>query len=125
MLDVLTLDSAPDALTNHSTQNPDNNSDALTPDSAPDALTKHSAPVVVGLDWERDGWRVSEAGKPSCSLPKDALLRAKFLDADYVVVEQAHMRERDVYSVAQVYTRDELQQLLFMDQLRLFPGLLA
>lgn len=123
MLDVLTLDSAPDALTNHSTQNPDNNSDALTPDSAPDALTEHSAPVVVGLDWERDGWRVSEAGKPSCSLPKDALLRAKFLDADYVVVEQAHMRERDVYSVAQVYTRDELQQLPFKDKLRLFPGM--
>lgn len=122
----LTLDSVPDTLTLYS--DPSNTSspgsDSLTPDSVPDTLTLHSEPVVAGLDWERDGWRVSIAGAPAVKVSRDDMLTTNLLDAaDIVVVEQAHMRPRTVYSVAQVYTEDELRTLPFRSKIRLFPGM--
>jgi hypothetical protein len=48
-----------------------------------------------------------------------------FDDADVVVVEQAHLRERNVYSVSQVYTLDELRKLRCAAKVKLFPGKLV
>jgi hypothetical protein len=122
--DSLTNDSVLDTLTNDSVPLvSDDGGDSLTTDSVLDTLTPDSVPAVVGLDWERDGWRVSVNGVDPEFMSKEALLTATFADADYVVVEQAHMRERDVYSVAQVYTEDELRSLPFRDKIRLFPGM--
>lgn len=120
-LDALTYDDSLDASTARSAQalGPD----LLTPDDAPDASTGHSGPVrVVALDWERDGWRVSYGGEPATKLSREALLLEDFPAVDVVLVEQAHMRERNPYSVAQVYTADELARLPFRDRIRLFPG---
>ena len=77
---------------------------------------------MVALDWERDGWRVSYGGEPATKLSREALLLEDFPAVDVVLVEQAHMRERNPYSVAQVYTADELARLPFRDRIRLFPG---
>lgn len=123
MFDLLTLDSAPDAPTPHSRQTPDESSDSLTPDSAPDALTRHSGPTFVGLDWERDGWRMSIAGSAPIKVTKADLLTSTLDEADLVIVEQAHMKPRNAYSVAQVYTQKELDALPFRDKVIMFPGM--
>jgi hypothetical protein len=102
---------------------PGKDSDSLTHDSVPDTLTGHSVPVFAGLDWERDGWRVSVDGAPATKVSRDALLGMKFDGVDHVIVEQAHMRERNIYSVAQVYTADELDSLACRAKVKLFPGM--
>lgn len=138
VLDTLTLDSAQsagesltpdsvlDTLTLHSipsSPSSPNDSDSLTRDSVLDTLTPHSGPVVAGLDWERDGWRVSINGAPCIKIGRDELLTMTFDGVDLVIVEQAHMKERNVYSVAQVYTADELRRLACRSKIKLFPGM--
>jgi len=120
----LTSDSVPDTLTVHSVPSiPDNQSDSLTGDSVLDTLTIHSGPLVVGLDWERDGWRVSYGQGVGVKMTRAALLNEPFTAAALVIVEQAHMKERNAYSVAQVYTAAELAILACRDKVKLFPGM--
>ena len=80
-------------------------------------------PVVVGLDWERDGWRVSYCGQPAVRMSRGDLLADEFPGVDLLIVEQAHMRERNIYSVAQVYSKDELLRLAARGKVKLFPGM--
>lgn len=122
-LDSLTTDSVPDTLTSHSEQTINEGGDSLTGDSGLDSLTTHSVPSVVGLDWERDGWRVSHNGEPAVKVGRNELLTMPFAAAELVIVEQAHMRERNAYSVAQVYTSDELETLACRNKVKLFPGM--
>jgi hypothetical protein len=95
----------------------------LNHDSPPDALKSDSVPRVVGLDWEKDGWRVSLDGAAATKMSREELLDEEFPGFGLVVVEQAHMKERNVYSVAQVYTADELRALKCRSKIRLFPGM--
>lgn len=90
-----------------------------------DSLILDRGPVVAGLDWERDGWRVSVAGSSAVRVSREALLTDPLDGIDAVVVEAPHMRERNVYSVAQVYTEEELERLAFRKKVRLFPCALA
>ena len=133
-LDAFTINSNPsstildDLLTEHETQvvsiEPSRRTaqDPLIVDSVLDTLTAHSEPVVVALDWERDGWRVSKNGMPAKRVSRADLLKMPFAEADVVVVEQAHLRERNAYSVAQVYDLDQLRKLACAEKIRLFPG---
>lgn len=97
--------------------------DSFTSDRLLDSLPNHKEPCVVGLDWERDGWRVSFNGSSARHVSRDDLLHEDFDGADFVVAESAHFKERNAYSVAQVYSERELQQLTFRSKLRLFPGM--
>lgn len=122
--DPLTEDSVLDTLTTHSEPaNLFDRGDPLTMDSVLDTFTQHSEPLVVGLDWERDGWRVSVGGASCTKMSREALLNEPFAGIDLVIVEQAHMRERNAYSVAQVYTAEELRRLRCRAKIKLFPGM--
>lgn len=96
--------------------------DSLTTASAPDALTGHSVPIIAGADWERDGWHVSVAGAPARKYTRAEFLAEPFADVDVLLIEAAHLKERNPYSVAQVYSADELRKLASRDKIKLFPG---
>ena len=78
---------------------------------------------VVGLDWDRDGWRASLDGLSPTKISRADLLTEDFSGFDVVIVEGAHFKERNPYSVAQVYSADELASLKFLDRVQLFPSM--
>jgi hypothetical protein len=85
--------------------------------------TNSIAPVVVGLDWERGNWRASYAGQPSVLMTRDELLEETFPGVDVIVVEQAHMQERNDHSVAQIYFAGELESMAARAKIKLFPSM--
>lgn len=92
----------------------------LTPDAESTTLLSRT----VGVDWERGiGWNVSYAGLPTVTISKEDFLHEPFDGYDVVIVESAHLKPRNVYSVAQVYTEDELRVLACKDKIRLFPSM--
>ena len=75
-----------------------------------------------GLDWERDGLARQLRWRPATKLSRGAA-PGGLPAVDVVLVEQAHMRERwNPYSVAQVYTADELARLPFRDPFGCSPA---
>lgn len=101
-----------------------NDSDPVNEDTDLLSPSKHTRDTVVyGADWERKGqWLISRNGDPQYSLTRDEFKHATFADASDLIIEAAHLQERNKRSLAQVYELDELREIACADRIRLFPG---
>lgn len=83
---------------------------------------------IAAADWDApDTWKVSYPDDTIVPFTPAEFLRGEWWrpDIDCLVVENAHLKERNGFSVAQVYEEAELEQLALPAPIKLFPGKLA
>lgn len=79
---------------------------------------------VAAADWDAPSlWRISYPDGCKQNLTREEFLRCEFSKRfDVLVVEAAHLKERNELSVAQVYSKDELNNWRPYFEVKLFPA---
>lgn len=90
-----------------------NKQTGITPPAASSGVGNPSG-TLVAADWERPSWRITLDGEDHFDLPKDSLASDTFMSTiagHTLVIEMAHLQPRNKFSVAQVFTDAELDEL--------------
>lgn len=83
---------------------------------------------IAAADWDApDTWKVSYPDNTVVPFTPAEFLRGAWWrpEISCLVVENAHLKERNGFSVAQVYEEGELEKLALPVPIKLFPGKLA
>lgn len=95
--------------------------------SAIEHIKSHNLQGLAAADWDTDGWNVAYEDGSTMKFTKQQFLDAQFMvgHVKTLIIESPHMKERNDYSVAQVYYDAELNQFDPPCTVKLFPGKLA